>query len=408
MENEFIVFLGLLFNEEEETILLEHSLTGLQGAANNFQWALIRGLEKNLKHSVAIISSLPIGPYPRYYKKLMIKTKSEERSGNFYIQLGFLNVPVIKQITRTKKVYDYIKNMLQKHSRIKVICYSLYDPYIEALCKLKKQYPNQISVCLIVPDMPGKLGAKPSRWFDRLIFGIRGNRLLKISNGFDWYVLLTEQMKYPLKIESKPYEVIEGIAEAKELLEINKSEGTQEKIILFTGTLHRRFGIKRLIDAFEMIEGDEYRLILCGTGDMEDYIKGLCETDNRILFKGYVSKKVVNQLQSECTVLVNPRIEEEEYVRYSFPSKTMEYLLSGKPVIMNKLSGVPDEYYEYIISPMDNSAEALAYSLKHVCNLSKQEQSEIGLLGRKFVIENKTAVLQANRVLNLMKRREKE
>ena len=403
MENNELVFLGLLYNAEEETVLIQNSRTGLQGAANNFQWALVRGLDEVLGKTINIVSSLPVGPYPQYYKKCFMKTICDNRQEARYIQIGFINLPVIKQLIRKRKIYEFFRKKITNHNKIGIICYSLYDPYVEALYRLKKKYPENINVCMIVPDMPGKYGARPSKAFDRFFFNIRGKRLLNICHSFDWYVLLTEQMKYPLNILDKPYIVIEGISDSSNIIQSDNTE-KNEKIILFTGTLHRKFGIKRLLDAFRLIEGNEYSLVICGSGDMEDYIKKIEKEDQRVTYMGYVSKQKVLELQSNCTLLVNPRIEEEEFVKYSFPSKTMEYLLSGKPVIMNRLSGVPDEYYKYIIQPKDDSTVALADALKEVCTLPPEDRKRIGDLGREFILKNKTAAIQAKKVLELMEK----
>lgn len=403
MENDELLFLGLLYNEVEETILIQNSRAGLQGAANNFQWALVRGLDEVLGKRINIVSSLPVGPYPQYYKKCFLKTRCENRQEARYVQEGFINLPGIKQLIRKIKIYEFLRKKIKNHNKIDIICYSLYDPYVEALYRLKKKYPENINVCMIVPDMPGKYGARPSKAFDRFLFNIRGKRLLKICHSFDWYVLLTEQMKYPLNILDKPYIVIEGISDSSSIIQSDNTE-KNEKIILFTGTLHRKFGIKRLLDAFRLIEGNEYSLVICGSGDMEDYIKKIEKEDQRVTYMGYVSKQKVLELQSNCTLLVNPRIEEEEFVKYSFPSKTMEYLLSGKPVIMNRLSGVPDEYYKYIIQPKDDSTVALADALKEVCTLPAEDRKRIGALGREFILKNKTAAIQAKKVLELMEK----
>lgn len=403
MENDELLFLGLLYNEVEETVLIQNSRTGLQGAANNYQWALVRGLDEVLGKRISIVSSLPVGPYPHYYKKCVLKTIYDNRQEARYVQVGFINLPGIKQLIRKRKIYEFLRNKIKNHNKIDIICYSLYDPYVEALYRLKKKYPENINVCMIVPDMPGKYGARPSKAFDRFFFNIRGKRLLNICHLFDWYVLLTEQMKYPLNILDKPYVVIEGISDSSSIIQLDHNE-KNEKIILFTGTLHKKFGIKRLLDAFRMIEGNEYSLVICGSGDMEDYIKKIEKEDQRVTYMGFVSKQKVLELQSNCTLLVNPRIEEEEFVKYSFPSKTMEYLLSGKPVIMNRLSGVPDEYYKYIIQPKDDSAVALADTLKEVCTLPAEDRKRIGALGREFILKNKTAAIQAKKVLELMEK----
>ena len=69
-------------------------------------------------------------------------------------------------------------------------------------------------------------------------------------------------------------------------------------------------------------------------------------------------------MQQQATLLVNPRKGHEEYTKYSFPSKTMEYMASGTPTIMYKLPGLPIEYEEYLVLLPDNSQETLTAILK--------------------------------------------
>ena len=57
---------------------------------------------------------------------------------------------------------------------------------------------------------------------------------------------------------------------------------------------------------------------------------------------GCVTNDEIVRLQCEATLLVNPRPSDKEFCKYSFPSKTIEYMASGTPVLMTKLPGVPD------------------------------------------------------------------
>ena len=47
-------------------------------------------------------------------------------------------------------------------------------------------------------------------------------------------------------------------------------------------------------------------------------------------------------------VLVNPRPNNEEYTKYSFPSKNIEYLMTGKPVVAYMLDGMPAHYKKFL------------------------------------------------------------
>ena len=99
---------------------------------------------------------------------------------------------------------------------------------------------------------------------------------------------------------------------------------------MYTGKLNACFGAKKLVDAFCMLPEPNYRLVLCGRGDCEEYIKEKAAADSRILYLGQVTADVAGEHIRKADVLVNPRPNEGEYTKYSFPSKNIEYLLSGK------------------------------------------------------------------------------
>ena len=107
-------------------------------------------------------------------------------------------------------------------------------------------------------------------------------------------------------------------------------------------------------------------------------------------------------MQRQATVLVNPRTSEGEYTKYSFPSKTMEYLLSGKPTIINRLPGIPEEYYDYVFTPEDESIEALAECISNVLSLDKNILDARVEAGRNFIISQKNSVSQTKRIIDFI------
>ena len=90
-----------------------------------------------------------------------------------------------------------------------------------------------------------------------------------------------------------------------------------------------------------------------------------------------------------ATVLVSPRKSNHVFVKYSFPSKTMECLASGKPYIAHKLPCEPEEYGMFIQYPDDESDEALGKKIEEICDASDEERETIGEKGREFIIKEK-------------------
>ena len=174
------------------------------------------------------------------------------------------------------------------------------------------------------------------------------------------------------------------------------------KSILYTGTLNKKYGISTLLEAFSLIKNDNYRLWICGEGEATDDIIKMSALDPRIKFFGRVNRDKALQLQNKSTIVINPRNPEEEFTKFSFPSKNMEYLLSGRPTIAYKLSGIPDEYEKYIFFIDKNTVQSMAEKTVEVCEKSSQELSIFGTKAQKYILEEKNNIKQARRIIKML------
>ena len=106
--------------------------------------------------------------------------------------------------------------------------------------------------------------------------------------------------------------------------------------------------------------------------------------------------------EQEATLLINPRPTGEAYVKYSFPSKTMEYMASGTPVLTTVLPGMPKEYHPYVYLLEDETAEGIAEQLKQILANSDETLFRKGAEARRFVLEQKNNVIQAQKILEML------
>ena len=127
------------------------------------------------------------------------------------------------------------------------------------------------------------------------------------------------------------------------------------------------------------------------------------KADSRIVYLGRVDRAEVLALQRNATVLVYPRQNNEEFTQYSFPSKNLEYLSSGVPLVAYKLDGIPDEYDEFIAYPECDSPEALAHEIIEICNMPHEDRIAKGKKAKDFVFKNKNKVTQAQRIIEFIK-----
>ncbi len=372
----------------------------MQDAANALQWHIYEGFCANISESIRLFNVLPIGSFPQHYAKPFVKkTTFEDARCKDHVNIGFCNVKLLRKWHQPKTVFAQLRKWCAADGEEKTLfVYTVSAPFMTAVAKLKAEFPK-LRVCAIIADLPDMSSLSSNKSLAQKLFEKKQASASYSRIGcVDAFVLLTKQMADYMHI-TKPFVVMEGIATFHEA---ERVRGGEEKKILYTGTLHRRFGVLNLVEAFKKIDSPDYRLIICGAGDCEAEIKNAAREDKRIEFKGQLRREDVLKLQREATVLVNPRQNNEEFTKYSFPSKNLEYLSSGVPLVAYKLDGIPDEYDDYINYVEDNSANALRDTLIAVCEDSDGAASERAQKAVRFVRDEKNAKKQTMKIMQMV------
>lgn len=403
-----IAFLGGVFEKNKINEIMSKSKTAIQFAADALQWNIIEGLDYCNKKPIKIINAYFIGSYPGHYTDLVIKrSKWSHAVDSEDINIGFINIKGIKNIFRAIELAKESRKWAKVINNDKkvIIAYSLNMPSLWAMRQAKKMNP-EISSCVIVPDLPNYMNLGNNISIFYFIAKKIDCLLIKyLIRYVDSYVLLTKYMVDALKISEKPYCIVEGMINIKDeifdesiIFDIEKNR----KSILYTGTLNYKYGIGLLLEAFELIEDESIELWICGYGEAEKHIKELAETDSRIKWFGSVSRETAISLQKKATILINPRPAGEEFTKYSFPSKNIEYLASGRPVIAYKLPGIPDEYDEYIYYINGKDPRDMAAKIMEVCEKNEDELSYFGQKAKEFVLINKNNIIQTKKIFDII------
>lgn len=395
-----VIFVSLLYPEGEDDRVLKSSTVGIEGAANNFQWGLIKGVQEVTSNKVRIINSVPMGSFPRFNKIIYQRGNVFESPSFVTDNIGFVNLPIIKQWNRriglVKRLNRFLEESDEQHT---LVIYSLYQPYLKAIKTLKKRHKNTKCV-LIVTDLPGVNGLQTGNKFREWIKSRIGDNAIKLCKYIDSFVLLTEPMKEVLSVGNRPYIIIEGVynsAEREDCIIEKKNS-----VIAYTGTIEDSLGINTLLDAFDLLENKEAILLIAGSGRGVDSVKERASVNTRIKYLGYLPRNEILKLQYSASVLVNPRHSNEVYTKYSFPSKTMEYLSTGVPVVMNKLEGIPEEYYPYLYFTESDSPEDLAKTIDYVLRLDTKEIEDRGQSAKQFIVNQKSSVAQGKKFVDFI------
>lgn len=402
-----IILLFGIFPQNTYREIVENSKGVIQYAADALQKSIIEGIG-SLLGNIKILNLPYIGSYPKRYNKFW------SISGNFtYVtqngnivkgkNIRFCNLSGFKLISRYWRARKALLRWCRENKEENkiVIVYAIHTPFLKACIDIKEKYCPSIKVILIVPDLPKYMGGKSNRMMD-FLRDKNEEILSSLYQKVDGYVLLSKHMADYLKIGSK-WTVVEGIFNnVSDDIPERQDKKNGIKTVFYSGTLAKRYGILNLVYAFMKLTNPSYRLVICGDGDSCLKIRKLSEIDRRICYRGQLPRIEILKMQKASTLLVNPRTSEGEFTKYSFPSKTMEYLASGVPTLLYKLPGIPDEYYQYCYSLEDISINVLSEKIEEILTKDDCELKEMGERARNFILKEKNPIAQCRKIVNLI------
>lgn len=393
-----ILMLSLLYPDDQLDEVTANAKDKIQNQINNYQRAFVDGIRSNLgkNEHLDILNSLPVGIYPLQYRKLFLK-KGVHDQGTIF-QLGCINLPWFKQKMRAILARKAIEKWASQDTENRcLLLYTQYLPYVEAVLKAQKKFPD-LRASVIVTDLPNEWGIPSGRrgLLKKIEYAL-GKKSMRLMRELDGFVLLTEPMADILQVRHKPYMVIEGLI--RDNIELGKAD--EQPAVLYTGTLKQVLGVGDLIDAFK--EMPQYELWLCGQGDMQLKAEAAAKQYPNIHYYGFVSQKEALAYQAKAAALINPRTPVALDTKYSFPSKTLEYMRSGKPVICYKLEGIPDEYDSYLTYIPEMGSNGIVHAVKQIMALSAEERMQNGKACRDFVLQYKNPTIQCKRLMDFLR-----
>ncbi|MBS3901998.1 MAG: glycosyltransferase [Dethiobacter sp.] len=379
-----------------------------QQQAQKFHHLFASGLAAQEGVQVTALSGLPISRV--HNERTWWAGVSEVEDKTVFKHLPQINMALIGHIVVFVTAFLVTAKwcLVNKNKKRYIIC-DVLNLTISVAAKTAAKLFGVKSIA-IVTDIPSFMREykREKRCIQSLPIGIYTSLCSSFLRRYDVYIILTEQMNRFINPNSKPNIVIEGMVDLEMTGQQNLLENKyQEKIIIYAGSLHEKYGVKKLIEAFIKVSDHSARLWLLGSGDLEEEMRHFEEIDSRIKFLGVMLNKEVLEIEIKSKLLVNPRPSSEEFTKYSFPSKNMEYLASGTPLLTTKLPGMPEEYYDYVYLFEDESVEGMAKTLERILQLSKEELHAKGAAAKEFVLREKNNVVQAGRIIELIGKAEK-
>ena len=77
-------------------------------------------------------------------------------------------------------------------------------------------------------------------------------------------------------------------------------------------------------------------------------------------------------------------------------------MASGTPLLTTKLPGMPKDYYPYVYFFEDESVEGMLGAFRTVLSKSDEELHSFGANAKAFVMEKKTNLVQAKKLIEFI------
>lgn len=389
-----VTLLGFTLSSEDMERILRSDVN-MPTQTHAFAWALVEAL-RSAKISVTLLSSAPVSNYPQNSQILF-------RGGPFTFDgvqgetLGFVNVLVLKHLSRFASCMVTATRALRRWRPDVLMIHGVHSPYLW-FSVLSPRLTGTKSV-VVLTDPPGVVLST-----DGVV--VRTLKMIDILlvkwalRSVDGVVVLTA----PLATDFAPGTaslVMEGIVTTAARPASTPRPRSAFRA-MYAGGLLDSYGVGRLVKAIQRLPHDEVRFAAYGKGPLNSWIDDQANVDDRIEKVKFASREVVIEAYAAADLLVQPRPVDQEFVRYSFPSKLLEYMASGTPVLTTRLSGIPPKYEPYVYWIDDDSVEGIARSLRAVMSVPAGERAAKGHTAAKFVAENCSSRVQGARIRDFL------
>jgi glycosyltransferase involved in cell wall biosynthesis len=349
----------------------------------------------------AIFAIPPMAAFPRSGRLLSLGRRVRTASGLTIRLLPFVNVQPFKAVTAGLAAFAALVGWAWRHrGRTRVIhCINLTMPPGVFLLLAARLTRSLAVVSLLDVWKPGALVA--DTWFRRMDFWLQ-RRLIP---HFDGLVVVSSAIAEDFAPGRLVCHIDGGIAPDRfaGAPAVRTATTNRRFRVVLSGTLESYNGIDLARRALAQLS-DDVEFVVAGSGTMAGEVREWAERDSRVRYLGFLNFKDVLSLYWSADLLLNLRLTRAMDTRYFFPSKLMELLASGTPVLSTCTGHVETEYGTYLYLLRDETPEALAERIQAIAAIPASERLALGARARAFMVTHKTWPVQAGKLLHYLRR----
>ena len=383
-----IIYLGIISRPEDIGKIGEASIAG-----NKMQYNLLKYLSKFEDLKIDVVS---FHPYRSFFKskKMFVKPTREQLFDNVDLwQVGYTNIPILKQLVIPIKTYFKAKSLISNKSDM-LFSFDMYPNQGIPMTWLRKRVNNK-TLCLLADLSVGQV--KKTKGLKKILRVMYEKNTLFNMKKCKNYIALNENAMKKYAPDSN-YIIVDGGIEPSEFQEKSHAWSGEVKNVIYTGALVDYSGIMNLIKSMELIEDKSIVLDIYGSGPLKSKIEDIAKENPRIRYHGSVDNKTAIAAQQSSWLLANPRPVESDIAKVTFPSKIFEYLMSERPVMTTRLNGFSKDYDEILYWIDGGTPESIAECIKKINGETPELLLSRAKAAKEYLLKNKTWEINAQKI----------
>ena len=364
-----IIYITTAMEENDFNEYVTHWKSAPNPSNQNFHNKLIRSL--GINNEVDVIS---IRPFSRTLCDEKKFEKAVTCSKNITWHYLAISRNIFKKLINCRSQVKQLFNKLVRKDTI-IFTDTINPSLIMFLKHANKKYNKK--VVGVVTDSPSNISNTNKSY---------ATFLLNNTSNFDAYICLTDELNDLYNKHQKPHIIIEGIVEEKKF---ENKINLNCPYFFFAGALLKRYGVYNLIDAFKEVHKlyPDYYLFIAGHHGNEDELLSAIGDNTNIRYLKTLPVKDVLYYEKNAVANINPRPFSEDLDRFSIPSKTIEYLVSGVPTISCKNTKLAKYFNQEIVWAKSCEPDDLKETMIKVITMPKEIKDDITIKGHNKVIE---------------------
>ena len=297
----------------------------------------------------------------------------------------FSNLPFIRKFELTA-AYARVARRVTK--QIKIDCMLTYNPlpwHIHAAKEFQRAGGKWVNVVLDYDERD--LGSNWEQFLD-LCGSADGQVFLS------WWAFENAPVKKKLHLDSGVNCVHFDCADSGGVAD-------KKKRVVYAGKINPYGGSELMAQTFREVVGEDVEFLVCGRGQCDVLIQAAKE-DKRIKLVGFVDDDALHRICKEASIFFNPRDPGYSNNRMIFPSKILQYMAYGKPIVSTRTDGLSPDYDCLLQIASENRAKELAAEIRSTLDLPDEDLLELKKRQYTFVTKQRSWQQQAKRLLGFI------